>query len=268
MSELFEEIKEDIRRERFEKLWNSFGKIMVGISIAVIVATVAIVVDGRTINRRAPWNRPAQFIKGVDRMNVEDYKGAVAAFDALTTDERSPYYGLAMLRKAQAQNCCGDKDGAAQNLSGAGRRMTPCSASWPPCRLLPRQRRPSRQGFGVLRYAKRMARLAIPAAGQKRRGGGDIPGAARRSRNALFAARAHAGSAATYRAGKTGRERHERFRMNKRHRIALLGLVAGAQRLQFHAVMDGRQEGRKTQASRRAHRRAAGRQRAAARRDA
>ena len=43
MNELVREIEEDIRQERIDRLWRSFGKGMVGLSIAVILTTVAVV---------------------------------------------------------------------------------------------------------------------------------------------------------------------------------------------------------------------------------
>ncbi len=111
MNELVREIEEDIRRERIDKLWHSFGKMMVGVSIAVILATIGVViVQDRKFSRET--EKTAEMIKGIDRMNIEDYKGAIQIFDGLAKDESSPYYGMAMLRKAQAQIALGAGDDA------------------------------------------------------------------------------------------------------------------------------------------------------------
>lgn len=113
MNELIREIEDDIRRERFEQLWQNLGKIMVAISIAVVLATVVVVMVQNHKQARA-MEQTGQFIKGLDRFNAGDYKSAIADFSQLAEDDSSPYYGMAMLRKAQAQNASGDKDGAAK----------------------------------------------------------------------------------------------------------------------------------------------------------
>lgn len=111
MSELLREIEEDIRRERFDKLWHSFGKVMVGVSLGVIFVTICVVViQGR--RQASAMEKTSQFIKGIDRMNIEDYKGAIPVFGELADGPGSPYYGLAMLRKAQAHNALSDHEEA------------------------------------------------------------------------------------------------------------------------------------------------------------
>ena len=111
MNELVREIEEDIRRERYEKLWNSFGKLMVGISITVVLVTIGIVLVQDRRHTQAT-EKTMQMIKAIDRMNAEDFKGAIALLDGLAQDMSSDYYGPAMLRKAQAQKAAGDESGA------------------------------------------------------------------------------------------------------------------------------------------------------------
>lgn len=111
MSELFREIEDDIKRERYDKLWNSFGKLMVFVSIGVIAATIAVVVWQNYTQARA-MEKTGDFIKGIDRLNIEDYKGAIGIFDKLSEDDSSSYYGLSLLRKAQAQTAISDGEGA------------------------------------------------------------------------------------------------------------------------------------------------------------
>ena len=111
MSELFREIEDDIKRERYEKLWQGFGKVMVGVSLIIVVCTIGIVIWQNHKQAKAMDNT-TDFIKGIDRLNIEDYKGAIGAFDKLSEEPGSSYYGLALLRKAQAQNALSDHDGA------------------------------------------------------------------------------------------------------------------------------------------------------------
>ncbi len=111
MSELFREIEDDIKRERYDKLWHSFGKVMVGVSLIVILITIGVVIWQNYTQTKA-MERTSEFIKGIDRLNIEDYKGAITVFDALSEDPSSSYYGISLLRKAQAQNALSDHEGA------------------------------------------------------------------------------------------------------------------------------------------------------------
>ena len=111
MSELFAELQEDMRQERLQKLWNSFGKVMVAISLVVILITI-VVVTVESHRRSVAMRQTSQFMSAIDRLSVEDYKGAIALFSAMAEDESSPYYGMAMLHKAEAEEASGNKDAA------------------------------------------------------------------------------------------------------------------------------------------------------------
>jgi len=111
MNELIREIEDDIRRERFDKLWKSFGKVMIGISVAIILGTIVVVVMQDHKQSQA-MERTAAFIKGIDRLNIEDYKGAIQVFSDLASQNSSSYYGLSMLRKAQAEMALSEQDEA------------------------------------------------------------------------------------------------------------------------------------------------------------
>jgi hypothetical protein len=111
MNELVREIEEDIRRERLDRLWHGFGRVMVAGSIAIVLATVGIVVY-QNHARSVATEKTAELFKGIDRLNIEDFKSAVEIFDALARDRDSSYYGIAMLRKAQAQTALGDDEAA------------------------------------------------------------------------------------------------------------------------------------------------------------
>lgn len=113
MNELYREIEEDIRRERVQKLWHGFGKLMVAASVAVILFTAFVVIMQNHRQARAT-EQTMQLLQGIDRLRVEDYKGAIVALNELTADTGSSYYGLAMLRKAQAQTALGDRESAAK----------------------------------------------------------------------------------------------------------------------------------------------------------
>lgn len=43
MAEIFHEVDEDVRRERYQKLWKAYGKYIVGAILGIVVATVSVV---------------------------------------------------------------------------------------------------------------------------------------------------------------------------------------------------------------------------------
>ena len=121
MNELYREIEEDIRRERFDKLWHSFGKVMVYASIAIILATIVVVVFQNHTQSQA-MDTTSQFMKGIDRLNIEDYKGAIPIFESVAKNGPSNYYAIAMLRKAQAEIALGNADDAKKTYSQLAER--------------------------------------------------------------------------------------------------------------------------------------------------
>ena len=116
MSELFNEIQEDIRQERFEQIWKRYGKVLIGVSIAIVLATAGVVLEEHHKQALA-MAETGKFMNGVDRLNAGDYNAAIAVFSALAENPTSRYYGLAMLRKAQAETASGDKAAAAKTYA-------------------------------------------------------------------------------------------------------------------------------------------------------
>lgn len=111
MSELFLEIAEDIRRERLDNVWRKIGRVAVWGSIAIVVATTLYVVWSDYTQSQAE-EKTTKLLLGIERIDAQNYKGAISALSPLTDDSSSPYYLLAMLRKAQAQEGNSDVDGA------------------------------------------------------------------------------------------------------------------------------------------------------------
>lgn len=109
MSELWKEIEEDIRNENTERLWRNFGKAMVRVSIAVLIGTVGGVV-WKNHTQSVGMERTAQFIKGTDKIAERDYKGAIAAFDALDGGLESTHGAMAAIVKAHANDSLGQPE--------------------------------------------------------------------------------------------------------------------------------------------------------------
>lgn len=111
MTDLLKEIHDEIRQERAQKLWFSFGKIMLGVSVGVIIFTV-ILVRLESHGRNVSMDRTTQLIQGFKRLQVENYEKAHSAFSQLAGDESSPIFALALLQKAYTQQLQHDEAGA------------------------------------------------------------------------------------------------------------------------------------------------------------
>jgi len=120
MNELLREIEEDIRTERMQRWWNKFGKTMIHVSIAVLVGTAA-GVAWQHYRHSVAMDDTSQLLKGTDLMAAQDYKGAIAAFDAFK-GKHSVHADMAMLQKGQAEEALGDAAGAAKTYQELAKR--------------------------------------------------------------------------------------------------------------------------------------------------
>lgn len=119
MSELLRELEEDLQSERLQKLWHSFGKAIIGLSIGIVFLTAAVVV-WQNIEQRQRAEMTSQLIKGADRLKVEDYQGAIDTFDTLAGKDNT-YAAMAALRKAQAQAALGANEEAEKTYAQAAK---------------------------------------------------------------------------------------------------------------------------------------------------
>ncbi len=111
MADIFREVDEDLRHERFLKLWRRFRYYLIGGLVAIIGAVIAYVVvtDLKESSRQAEGER---FAAAADTLNNQQFSAAVEQFEALAADSSSGYVALAGLRTADALLASGDVDGA------------------------------------------------------------------------------------------------------------------------------------------------------------
>ncbi len=112
MSELFDELQADLQQEKLQEVWKKIGKLLVGISAAVILVTIGYqILEHRRIS--VAMERTDKYLGAIESAKRGDIKTALAVLDELSSDESSPYYGIAMLKKAALQNAEDNKEGAA-----------------------------------------------------------------------------------------------------------------------------------------------------------
>lgn len=111
MTDLFREVEEDLRREQFSKLWEKYGTWVIGLAVAVVLVTAAIV------GWRA-WVHSAQVADSVayDAAVKEAADAAPAeaaeALAALAAEVGGGYETLALLQEADRRLAAGEADAA------------------------------------------------------------------------------------------------------------------------------------------------------------
>lgn len=111
MADIFQEVDEDLRHDRYQKLWQKYGKYLVALAVVVIGATAA-VVGLRDYSLRQHQAEGARMAAAVDLARTGDYKAASDSFAALGRDGAAGYAVLARLHGAGALIAAGDRDGA------------------------------------------------------------------------------------------------------------------------------------------------------------
>jgi len=101
VSDIFREVDEDLRQERYAKLWSRFGKYVIGAIVAIVVVAAVVIawqniVEGR---RQAEGER---FAEALDMARQGAAEQAATAFNRLAEDSGSGYRALARLQAAAA----------------------------------------------------------------------------------------------------------------------------------------------------------------------
>jgi hypothetical protein len=111
VADIFREVDEDIRHERFEKLWRRYRWWLLGIVVALIAAVAAFVII-REQNESLRREEGIQFANALAELEAGQPKSAAMAFKALADGTDSGYLALARLRAADALAEAGDMTGA------------------------------------------------------------------------------------------------------------------------------------------------------------
>ena len=124
MADIFQEVEEDVRRERAEKLWKRFAPLVLAITIALVAA-----VGGVTAWRQYVASERAEssdkFNAAIALAAAGDTAGASAALGALAQDAREPYATLARLRLGALRAETGDNAAAATFADAAAKATDP-----------------------------------------------------------------------------------------------------------------------------------------------
>jgi hypothetical protein len=111
VSDIFQEVDEELRRENYAKLWQRYGKYIAGLAVLVVLATAAVWRwnEYRLHLRQAEG---AQYASALDLARQGKDKEAADAFAALARQAGGGHAVLARLEEGAVRARAGDIDGA------------------------------------------------------------------------------------------------------------------------------------------------------------
>ncbi|MGH6882372.1 MAG: tetratricopeptide repeat protein [Hypericibacter sp.] len=114
MADIFKEVEEDLRREKFEQLWQRYGRWVIALAVVVVLGTA-----GSVAWQRYQQHREAQLAEqyGATIALTDPSTGDLAKADAALAniaDAGGGYGALASLERAAVKAKAGDIDGAAK----------------------------------------------------------------------------------------------------------------------------------------------------------
>ncbi|MDX2073687.1 MAG: tetratricopeptide repeat protein [Alphaproteobacteria bacterium] len=121
MADLLQEIIEDVRAERANALWTKYGKWMIYTAVSIIIIT-AMMVYWSHHKRETAMRQTALYLEATDLLARGDAAHAMMSLEKISVPERSAYYGMVLLKKAQAQHMLGKKDDAQKTFETLAKR--------------------------------------------------------------------------------------------------------------------------------------------------
>ncbi len=111
MSDIFQEIDEELRRENFAKLWQRYGGYVIGLAVLIVVA-VAAVVGWRAYQLRVHQVEGERYSLALDLARQGKDKDATDVFAELGRQAHGGHATLARLEEAALKAKGGDTKGA------------------------------------------------------------------------------------------------------------------------------------------------------------
>jgi|DEB0MinimDraft_10_1074344.scaffolds.fasta_scaffold122814_2 hypothetical protein len=113
MSDIFQEVEQELRRDRLQSLWDRYGILLISgaIGLVLIVASVEIYQAWRTARNEASSARYMALLEQTQEASEAD---RAAAFETFITEEQGGYRVLAQFQLAADQAEKGDWEAAAR----------------------------------------------------------------------------------------------------------------------------------------------------------
>jgi hypothetical protein len=113
LADIFQEIDEDVRRERLQQLWKRYANYVIGAALLLVLATAG-VVGWREYQERQNQAQARRFLAAMDQAARGEDAAAREAFARLAAEAGAGYATLARLQEAALLAKAGDAAGAAK----------------------------------------------------------------------------------------------------------------------------------------------------------
>lgn len=111
LSDIFQEIDEDLRRDRFAQLWKRYGNYIMAAAALIVLGTAGMV-GWRDYKARQNAAQADAFLKAMEQAQAGNADAAKAGFGQLAKDGGAGYAMLARLQQAALLVKAGDTAGA------------------------------------------------------------------------------------------------------------------------------------------------------------
>ncbi len=109
MSDVFQEVDEELRRDRAAQLWKRYGNYLIGAALAIVIGTAAFVTWRDYQNRQAA-EQGEQFFAVAAQMAAGEVEKAIESADQVARNAAGGYAVLARMREAALKARAGDRE--------------------------------------------------------------------------------------------------------------------------------------------------------------
>lgn len=110
MADIFQEVDEDVRRDKAMVLWRKYGSYLIIACVAIVVGTAGRV-GWREYKAAQQAEDSSRYVAAARMLEKGDTAGAIASFQSLAADANTGYGVIARFQLAAARVKAGDKDG-------------------------------------------------------------------------------------------------------------------------------------------------------------
>ncbi len=110
MADIFQEVDEDVRRDKAMVLWRKYGSYVIIACVAIVVGTAGRV-GWREYKAAQQAEESGRYVMAARLLEKGDTAGAITSFQSLAADASTGYGAIARFQGAAARIKAGDKDG-------------------------------------------------------------------------------------------------------------------------------------------------------------
>jgi len=99
VSDIFNEVDEDLRRDRAQKLWEKYGNYVIAVAVLIVAGTAGFVA-WRDYDRRQAEAGALKYVTALDQARGADAAAGAAALESVVRDAPAGYAALARLQDA------------------------------------------------------------------------------------------------------------------------------------------------------------------------